>query len=92
MEEEPKLGALQTLIVVNSLKHFEMISRSQSATNPSLGSRGELDSPPSEARGIPTASAVQGGVNSAVNAAAGPPASIAPNLLIIHSCLLNHLH
>ena len=78
MEEEPKLGALQTLIVVNSLKHFEMISRSQSATNPSLGSRGELDSPPSEARGTSAASAVHCGVSSEANAAAGPPASVVP--------------
>ena len=55
-----------------------MSSKSISSANPSLGSRGELDSPPSEARGTPAASAVQGGVSSAVNAAAGPPASVAP--------------
>lgn len=78
MEEEPTLGALQPLIIVNSLKHFEMISKSLSSANPSLGSRGELDSPPSEARGTSAASAVHGGVSSVANAAAGPPASVVP--------------
>lgn len=56
----------------------EMNSNTLSSANPSLGSRSELVSPPSEARGNLAASAVLGSHGSARNTAAGLSVGDAP--------------